>query len=122
MRVETVLTNLEIVWSIVFAPDGRMFFTERPGRVRVFENGKLRAAPFFIVPDIELSGESGLMGMTLHPNFAENKLVYLAYGYQDAEKNQMVRVARYRATDETLIEPKTIIEEIPASRYHAGTV
>ncbi|HXG84605.1 MAG TPA: PQQ-dependent sugar dehydrogenase, partial [Pyrinomonadaceae bacterium] len=60
MRVETVATNLEVVWSIVFAPDGRMFFTERPGRVRLMENGKLRDKPFFTVPDIEPSGESGL--------------------------------------------------------------
>jgi glucose/arabinose dehydrogenase len=121
MRVETIATNLEIVWSIVFAPDNRMFFTERPGRVRVIENGKLLAAPFFTVPDVELSGESGLMGMVLHPNFAENRFVYLAYAYQNAEKNQTVRVARYRATDKTLVEPKTIIEGIPAARYHSGT-
>ena len=40
-KVETVVTNLEVPWSIVWAPDGRMFFTERPGRVRVYENGKL---------------------------------------------------------------------------------
>ena len=119
--VETAATNLEVVWSIVFAPDGRMFFTERPGRVRVIEKGNLRAAAFFTVPDIELSGESGLMGMTLHPRFAENHFVYLAYAYQNAAKDQTVRVVRYRENGETLIEPKTIIEEIPASRYHAGT-
>jgi len=121
MRVETVATNLEVVWSIVFAPDGRMFFTERPGRVRLMENGKLRAQPFFTVPDIEPSGESGLMGMILHPNFVQNHFVYIAYAYQDANKNQTVRVARYRETGETLIEPKTIIENIPASQYHSGT-
>ena len=120
-KVETVAENLEIVWSIVFAPDGRMFFTERPGRVRVIENGKLRAAPLFTIPDIELSGESGLMGMTLHPNFAENHLIYLAYAYQDAAKEQNVRVVRYRETGENLIAPQTIIEAIPASKYHAGT-
>jgi aldose sugar dehydrogenase len=120
-KVETVAENVEIVWSIVFAPDGRMFFTERPGRVRVLENGKLRAAPFFTVPDVELSGESGLMGMILHPNFSENHFVYLAYAYQDAAKQQNVRVVRYRETGETLVEPKTIIEAIPASKYHAGT-
>ena len=44
-KVETVIPNLEIVWAIVWAPDGRMLFTERPGRVRVFENGKLRPEP-----------------------------------------------------------------------------
>lgn len=120
-RVETVATNLEVVWSIVFAADGRMFFTERPGRVRVVEHGKLRAASFFTVPDVELSGESGLMGMVLHPNFSENHFVYLAYAYQDQNKNQTVRVARYRETGETLVDAKTIIEAIPASRFHSGT-
>ncbi len=120
-RVETVATNLEVVWSIVFAPDGRMFFTEHPGRVRVMENGKLRDKPFFTVPDVEPSGESGLMGMILHPNFAENHFVYLAYAYQNADKDQTVRVARYRENGETLVEPKTIIEGIPAAQYHSGT-
>ena len=119
-RVETVASNLEVVWSIVFAPDGRIFLTERPGRVRVIENGKLRSAPFFVVPDVEPSGESGLMGMTLHPHFTVNHFVYLAYAYQD-KGNQRVRVARYRETGETLVDAKIIIEYIPAARYHSGT-
>lgn len=121
MKVETIAENVEIVWSIVFAPDGRVFFAERPGRVRVIENGKLRAAPFFTVPDVSLSDEGGLMGMTLHPKFAENRFVYLAYVYSDERKQQNVRVVRYRDSGETLTEPKTIIEAIPASKYHAGT-
>src|SRR5687767_4350815 len=53
-KTETAASGLEVVWSIVFAPDGRMFFTERPGRVRVVEKGNLRAAAFFAVPDVEL--------------------------------------------------------------------
>src|SRR5215813_5913166 len=65
-KVETVIPNLEVVWSIVWAPDGRMLFTERPGRVRVYENGKLRPQPLFVVPDVEPRGESGLMSIVLH--------------------------------------------------------
>lgn len=121
MKVETVAENLEIVWSIVFAPDNRVFLAERPGRVRIIENGKLRAAPFFTVPDISLSDEGGLMGMVLHPKFADNRFVYLAYTYRDERNEQNVRVVRYRETGESLVEPKTIIEAIPASKYHAGT-
>ena len=52
-KVETVVGNLEVPWSIVWAPDGRMIFTERPGRVRVFQNGKLQSQPLFVVPDVE---------------------------------------------------------------------
>ena len=121
LRVETVATNLEVVWSIVFAPDGRIFLTERPGRVRVIDQSGLVTRSFFNVPDVEPSGESGLMGMTLHPDFVKNRFVYLAYAYRDAKGEQRVRVARYQETGASLADAKTIIENIPASRYHAGT-
>lgn len=119
-KVETVAENLEVVWSIVFAPDKQIFFTERPGRIRVIEDGKLREKPLFVVSDVELSSETGLMGMTLHPDFAENHLLYFAYVYEMGG-DKFVRVVRYKETGETLIEPKTIIEGISAAKYHAGT-
>src|SRR5512132_3075628 len=78
-RVETFVSGLTVPWSIVFAPDGRVFVAERPGRVRVIERGQLRAEPLATLSDVEPSGESGLMGLTLHPQFASNHLLYLAY-------------------------------------------
>jgi glucose/arabinose dehydrogenase len=117
-KVETVIPNLEVVWSIVWAPDGRMIFTERPGRVRVYENGKLRATPLFTVPDVEPRGESGLMSVALHPQFASNHLLYLSYAYNSG--GQQVRVARYRETPSGLTDRKVIIEGIPAAQFHAG--
>src|SRR5712664_4031259 len=95
-KVETIIPNLEVVWSIVWAPDGRMLFTERPGRVRVYENGKLRPEPLFVVPDVESRGESGLMSIALHPQFASNHQLYLSYAYNTG--GQLVRVVRYRET------------------------
>ncbi|MDQ5835797.1 MAG: PQQ-dependent sugar dehydrogenase [Acidobacteriota bacterium] len=119
-RVETVVGGLEVPWSIVFAPDGRMLFTERPGRVRVFEGGKLRAEPLATISDVEPTGESGLMGMTLHPQFAENHLLYLAYAYSSTG-GERVRVVRFRETGGALTDRKLIIDEIPAAQFHAGT-
>lgn len=118
-RVETVVTGLEVPWSMVFAPDGRMFIAERPGRVRVLERGSLRSAPLHTIADIEPSGESGLMGMALHPQFAENRFIYIAYAYQG--DGRRVRVVRLRERGDALTDQRTIIEEIPAARYHAGT-
>ncbi len=118
-NVETVASNLEVVWSIVFAPDGRIFFTERPGRVRVIENGNLREKPLYTFSDVKLDGETGLMGMTLHPDFAENKLLYFAYVY-DTNDGKKVRVVRFKETGDNLTEQKTIIEGISAAQYHAG--
>src|SRR2546421_757731 len=120
-RVETVVGNLQVPWSIVFTPDGRMIFTERPGRVRVYEQGKLRPEPLAIISDVEPSGESGLMGLTLHPQFAQNHLLYLAYAYRNGDGEQRVRVVRFRETGTTLTDRKLIIEDMPAAQFHAGT-
>jgi glucose/arabinose dehydrogenase len=116
-RVETVASNLKVPWAIVFAPDGRIFFTEREGRLRVIENGRLRAEPLAVISEVEASGEAGLMGLTLHPQFADNHLLYLAYVYN----GQRVRVERYRETGNGIADRKVIIENIPAARFHAGT-
>ncbi len=117
-KVETVAGGLEVPWSIVWAPDGRMIFTERPGRVRVFEKGALRPKPLIVVPDVEQTGETGLMSVALHPQFSTNQFIYLSYGYGNRGAN--VRVVRYRETPEGLVDQKVIIENIPAAQFHAG--
>ena len=117
-RVETVVGGLQVPWAIVWTPDGRMMFTERPGRVRVYENGRLRPEPLFTVTDVEPKGESGLMSIVLHPQFASNHLVYLSYAYKS--DGQRVRVERYRESAAGLIDRRVIIEDIPAAQYHAG--
>src|SRR5437762_7230831 len=83
-KVETVIPNLEVVWSIVWAPDGRMLFTERPGRVRVYENGKLRPERRCVVPDVERRGASGRMSIALRQRFAATRWSYLSDAYYDS--------------------------------------
>lgn len=120
-KLETVVSGLEVPWAIVFDPEGRMLITERPGRVRVFENGKLREAPLLTLPDVAASSESGLLGMCLHPNYKENGLLYLAYSYRDSSRDQFVKVVRYKNDGTKLSQDKVIIDSIPAAPNHAGT-
>ena len=65
-EVEVLAENLEVPWAMAFSPDGRLFFTERPGRIRVIEDGKLLAEPwaeFFAV--LVPWGETGVMGIAV---------------------------------------------------------
>jgi len=117
-KIEKVVGSLEVPWSIVWAPDGRMIFTERPGRVRVFEKGALNPKPLFVVPDIEEKGESGLMSVALHPQFSSNHFIYLSYAYTSGSVR--VRVVRYREAPEGFVDRKVIIEDLPAAQFHAG--
>jgi glucose/arabinose dehydrogenase len=118
-RVETVATGLEVPWGFAFLPNRNMLFTERPGRVRIIENGKLRPEPVYVVTDVEPSSESGLMDISLHPDFAKNSFVYLAYAYRDDGKRN--KVVRYRFDGTKFSDAKVIIEDLPSAANHAGT-
>ncbi len=74
IEVEAIVTGLDTPWAMDFAPDGRIFITERGGRVRIVKDGKLVDEPWISL-DVSESGESGLLGLALDPQFAENGCV-----------------------------------------------
>jgi aldose sugar dehydrogenase len=79
LKTEDVATNLEIPWSLAFAPDGRLFFTETPGRIRVITTSGLIATPVLDVSSQTQEGQAGTTGMDLDPNFTSNGLIYLHF-------------------------------------------
>jgi len=119
-RVEVVASRLQAPWSVVFAPDGRIFFSERPGWVRVIENSQVLDRPALLLDDVVPSVKMGLLGLALAPGFATNHFLYLAYNYDLGSEKYRMRVVRYRELKNRLLEPKTLIENIPAYRNHTG--
>jgi glucose/arabinose dehydrogenase len=76
--IDVVATGLDTPWALAFAPDGRIFVTERAGRIRVVKDGALQPEPWMTLQVAEVS-EAGLMGLAIDPNFADNRFVYVAY-------------------------------------------
>jgi len=113
-KVEVVIEGLESPWAIVPAPDGRIFITERPGRLRVVENDRLRPSPVPGVPRVSYQGQGGLLDMVLHPGYASNRLVYLAYTV-DSDAGLMTRIVRFKETPDGLKEMKVIFPGFPGS-------
>jgi glucose/arabinose dehydrogenase/cytochrome c5 len=117
--IDTLARDLVVPWQITFLPDNSMLFTERPGRVRIYRDGKLLAKPAFVIPDMPLRNKSGLLGMCIHPNFAANRFIYIANNY--LLDNQMrLQITRYEFKNDTLINPFTILKGIPANQNHTG--
>jgi glucose/arabinose dehydrogenase len=79
IRVVVVARGLEHPWSLAFLPDGNMLVTERVGRLRIIRHGVLDPQPIAGVPEVRAMGLSGLLDVALHPQFAENRFVYLTY-------------------------------------------
>jgi len=120
--VETFLTGLEVPWSLAFAPDGRLFITERPGRVRIVERGQLVAEPALTLPDVfsRTGDEAGVLGIALHPDFAQNRLVYLAYTARLPSGAPVNRLVRFREVNNTLAEMAVLLDNIPGATIHDG--
>jgi glucose/arabinose dehydrogenase len=119
LKVETFVDGLEVPWSLAFTSPARMLVTERPGRVRVIENGVLRKAPLAVIADVESRGETGLMGLTLAPDYPASRLIYLSYAYT-VTGGIRVRVVRFRDDGSGLSGRKVILEGLPAAQFHAG--
>lgn len=76
--IETVVKGLENPWSVDFLPNGRILVTEKPGRLRIIENGHL-SEPVKGVPKVSAKGQGGLLDIALDPEYANNSIIYLSY-------------------------------------------
>jgi glucose/arabinose dehydrogenase len=74
-----VVQDLVNPWALAFLPDGRMLVTERAGRMRVIDGGKLLPAAISGLPASVEHGQGGLLDVVLHPKYAENGWLYWTY-------------------------------------------
>ena len=108
-----VVTGLDFPTGIAFAPDGRMFVNERAGRIRVVSDGGLDPTPVARIPTTT-SGEAGLLGIALPPDFSSEERIYAFATAPDGVTNQVWRVPLSGG------EPEVIVPDLPASGYHNG--
>lgn len=111
-KVTAIATGLDHPWSMAFLPDGSMLVTERVGRLRLIRDGALLAQPIAGVPAVHTGGQAGLFDIILHPNFAQNHVVYLTYAAGTTAANG-TQVARARFDGSTLQDLQVIFKAVP---------
>lgn len=128
--VQTVATGLENPWGLAFPPDferdGRVLVTERPGRLRIVDTRSGQVGPPVQgVPAVVARGQGGLLDVSLHPQFAANRLVYLAYSEADAADGSLngTAVARGRLEGDRLADVQVVFRQRPkvSSSHHFGS-
>jgi glucose/arabinose dehydrogenase len=117
--VDVVASNLQIPWSLAFAPDGRLFLTERPGRVRILDLAARTMATALTLDDTFAEGEAGALGLALDPSFSSNRLVYIYYSAR-VSGGGVNRIVRYREVGGQLAERVVLLDNIPAAGIHDG--
>ncbi len=122
VQLDTIATGLVVPWGLAFAPDGRIFVTERPGRVRVIEDGLLREAPWAsLEPSVAATGEAGMMGIALDPEFERTGHVYVCVSLRRRVPGGLANdVMRFTDREGSGTEPTLIVSDLPAAMFHAG--
>lgn len=114
--VETVVTGLEVPWSIAFLPDGSMLVSERRGRIRAVVGGVVdrTVAEVPIAP----GEEGGLLGLALAPDFATSRAFFI-YFTAAGDVNRLERWT-LSADGQSAAPELTLIDSIPAAQLHDG--
>lgn len=108
LRVER-LVALEEPWGMALLPDGRLLITEKPGRLRIFSEGRL-SAPVRGVPTVVYFGQGGLLDVAVDPDFARNRMVYLSYAEAarpqpaDARETVEPRLAAFQRMEDQVLK------------------
>ena len=117
MNIDVLVDGLNNPWEMVFAPNGDIYFSERDGRIWKIENfGEAK-----IIQTFPKSGaiEGGTLGLALHPEFEENKKIYVYQTNLELEFFQN-KVYSFTVEEDSLTDEKIIIDEIPGAPWHDG--
>ncbi|MBO9632549.1 MAG: PQQ-dependent sugar dehydrogenase, partial [Chitinophagaceae bacterium] len=113
-----VATGLTAPTAMAFTPDNRILVCQKGGELRVIKNGSLLSTPA-ITLSVNTSGERGLIGVAVDPNFATNNYIYLHYTHTTGPHN---RVSRFTLGSNDLATGETAILDLPtlSGIYHNG--
>jgi len=116
--ITVVAENLSIPWDIAFLPEGGFLVTERPGDLIYINPDGVRKA--ISMPRVVHRGEGGLLGIVLHPNFSQNRFLYVYKTVGESSLGTRNAVLRYRFINGSLSDEQFIFDDIPGAIYHDG--
>lgn len=120
--LDTVVRGLEIPWGIAFLPDGEILVTDRNGKFYRQKEGQEKVE-IKGVPEVRTKGQAGLLDIEVHPDFANNQTIYLAFSKPRGEKEATTAVLKAKLDGDKLMDVTEIFEALPYSDkpYHYGS-
>jgi glucose/arabinose dehydrogenase len=117
LNYDVIVDGLNNPWEIVFGTNGDIYFTERDGRIwKMSESGVAK-----VIQTFPKSGsiEGGTLGLALHPEFEENKKIYVYQTNLELEFYQN-KVFTFEVGENTLSNKQLILDGIPGAPWHDG--
>jgi len=120
ITTKIVKQNLQHVWEILWGPDDHIWFTEREGKISKLNPTSGTIVFTSTISEVVSSGEGGLLGLALHPDFLNNGFLYVVYNY-NSPNGYKEKMVRYTFSNNSIVNPTTIIDNIAASSIHNGS-
>ncbi|MGB5189498.1 PQQ-dependent sugar dehydrogenase [Robiginitalea sp.] len=109
---ELLVDDLQIPWGMVILPDGSLLISEKSGTVLLFQDGERTTIQG--VPEVYVRGQGGLLDLELHPNFTENRWVYMSYASEEGpEKGGHTAIARARLNGNQFTDLQVLYKASP---------
>lgn len=119
-EVKVLTESLKKPWGIAPLPDGRLLITQKNGTLRLANPSGSISDEITGLPEVNDSGQGGLLGITVDPDFTRNRMVYWTFSEKLKEGN-LTAVAKGRlANNERTIENATVIYR--ATPAYEGTL
>lgn len=120
LSTRVLVQDLSYPWEILWGPDNMIWMTERDGKISRVDPSSGKVAAIGTIGEVQSQGEGGLLGMALHPDFANNPHVFVAYNYNDASGRYREKIVRFTYNGNALLQPVTIFQHIAAAGIHNG--
>lgn len=108
-EAKIITKELKFPWGIAPLPEGRFLITEKLGTMRIADANGTTSAPITGIPAVDASGQGGLLGLTIDPDFSNNRMIYWSFSEKKAGKNLTAIAKGKLSGDEKKIENATVI-------------
>lgn len=114
IKVDTLYTEFENPWGMTWLGDGRMLVTERKGEILIFKDDKFTGEKIQGLPAVHAVNQAGLLDVAVHPKFAENGWIYIAYAKNFEDSTAATTIMRFKLDGNTAVEQQDLITAGPA--------
>ncbi len=114
IKVDTLYDKFENPWGMTWLGDGRMLVTERKGEILIFKDDKFTGEKVQGLPPVHAVNQAGLLDIAVHPKFAENGWIYIAYAKNFEDSTAATTIMRFKLDGNTAVEQQDLITAGPA--------
>jgi glucose/arabinose dehydrogenase len=108
IKINTILTNQEIIWGMDWLPDGELLFTEKRGKLYRFSAGK--TTEITGMPEVNTNGQGGLLDIKVHPDYKTNGWIYCSYAGYDNSRYGVLTLIRFKLKGNTVTNTETLLK------------